>query len=170
MRHIIVPLATALLALSCARPSGQQIVFAPKAYYDSAETALGDVYVYVAGTLAGEGVFYKNNTVAVTCYKDQMECLIYSIDQIGANQLGRLDAPTTYPVAKWAKDEVVASDAADAVNCRKDTISIVRQSHTVVWVQEPINQSAAACKDADTRLLKWTIDDPPSWKALHERK
>ena len=143
---------------------GDQILFAPKAYHD------GDELVYAAGTLTGAGVPQKNNTVAVTCYKGQMECLTYSIEQIRPNQLGRLDSPTAYPVTKWGKDEIVASGAADAVNCRKDTISFVRHSQVVVWVQEPINQSAAVCKDADSRLLEWTIENPPGWKALHERK
>jgi len=38
--------------------------------------------VYVAGTLTGEGVGYPNNSVAITCYKDGMECLTISVDQI----------------------------------------------------------------------------------------
>jgi len=94
-------LAIVLVALGCTRHAelDQQIVFASKAFYDSAETT-GEGYVYVAGTLSGEGVAYKNNTVAVTCYKDRMECLTYSVAQIGPNQVGRLDAPASYPVTK----------------------------------------------------------------------
>jgi hypothetical protein len=151
--------------LGCTRHE-EQLVFAPKAFYDSAQTT-GDGQVYIAGTLTGDGVSYKNNTVAVTCYKDRMECLTYSVEEIGPNQVGRLDSPATYPVTKWGPYEIVATDSGDALNCRKVTISIVRKSETVVWVEEPVNQSRAACKNTDTRLLKWTIEDPPAWKAHH---
>lgn len=167
MRITNLSLVIVLVALGCTRhESEQQIVFASKAFADSAQTG-GEGYVYLAGTLTGEGIPYKNNTVAVTCDKDRMECLTYSVEQIGPNQLGRLAAPTSYPVTKWNAYEIVATGAGDAVDCRKVTISIVRKSETAVWVEEPINQSHAACKDADTRLLKWTIEDPPGWKALH---
>ncbi len=161
--------AVPILLATCSKQTDQQIVFAPKAFHDSSNV-VGDGFVYVAGTLTGEGVPYKNNTVAIACYKDRMECLTYSLDQIGQNQVGRLGWPTTYPVAKWDPYQVVASGAADAVDCRKTTISIVRKSQTVVWVEEPINQSTASCKDADTRLLKWSVEDSPGWKALHFRK
>jgi hypothetical protein len=160
-------LAIALVAFGCTRRAelGQQIVFASKAFYDSAQTT-GEGHVYIAGTLSGEGVAYKNNTVAVTCYKDRMECLTYSVAQIGPNQVGRLDSPASYPVTKWDAYEIVATDSEASMNCRKVTISIVRKSQTAVWVEEPINQSSAACKDAETRVLKWTIEEP-GWKALH---
>lgn len=145
----------------------QQIVFAAKAFYDSVETT-GDAFVYVSGTLSGEGVAYKNNTMAISCYKDRMECLTNKVEQIAPNYVGRLDTPTSYPVTKWDANEIVAKDFADTGHCRKVTINIVRKSEIVVWVEEPANQSTSACKDADTRLLKWTIEDSPGWKALNK--
>ena len=162
MKIVIVFLAIGFIAIGCKRDEqvDQQIVFAAKAYYDSGE------YLYIAGTLTGEGVYYKNNTLAVTCYKERMECLTYTVEQIGPNQVGRLDSPTSYPVTKWDEYEIVATGNADAVGCRKDTISIVRKSETAVWVQEPINQSQAACIKADTRVLKWTIENSPKWKDI----
>jgi hypothetical protein len=84
--------------------------------------------------------------------------------------VGRLDSPESYPVTKWDAHEIVATGSADSMNCRKVTISIVRKSETAVWVEEPINQSSAACKDAETRVLKWTIEDSPGWKALQTTK
>jgi len=165
MKIASLSFAIMFTALGCTRQEGQ-IVFAPKAFYDSAQTT-GEGQVYVAGTLTGDGVAYKNNTVAVTCYQDRMECLTSSVEQIGSNQVGRLDSPVTYSVIKWAPDEIVAGDSGDAPDCRKVTINIVRKTASVVWVEEPVNQSRANCKDADTRLLKWTIEDPPAWKARH---
>lgn len=145
-----------------------RIMFARKAYFDAARSGR-DEYVYVAGTLTGDGVGYENNTTAITCFRDRMECLTYSIQQIGANQVSRLDSPVMYPVIKWDAHEIVASGSADAFACRKLTISIARTSQTVVWVEEPINQGAAACKDSEMRVLKWTIEDPPGWKALESK-
>ncbi len=103
MKAYIWLLVTVIIALGCA-PKGerqQEIVFDRKAFFDSAQTT-GDGYVYVAGTLTGEGVQYKNNTTAVVCYKDRMECLTYGVNQIGSNQIGRLDSPLAYPITKWS--------------------------------------------------------------------
>jgi hypothetical protein len=133
----------------------EDIVFSVKVFYDSARST-GDGIVSIIGTLSGEGLAHKNNAVLVACYKDRRECLTFSVDQIGPNQVSRLEIPLPYQVVKWATDEVVAT-SGDAFDCRKVTISLVRKSGTAVWVEEPINQVRASCKDADMRLYKWTI-------------
>ena len=160
-------LAIVLLSFGCTRqaPNDQQIMFAAKSFYDSTQTA-GEGFVYISGTLSGDGVAYKNNTVAVSCYKDRMECLTNSIEQIGPNQVSRLAQPISHPITKWDSYEIVATGLVTPMSCRKDTISIVRKSESAVWVEEPVNQSSALCKNADTRILKWTIEDSPDWKAL----
>jgi hypothetical protein len=140
------------------------ITFAPKAFYDGATSAFD--YVYVAGTLTGEGLAYKNNTFAIACYKDRMECETISVDQIGNNQIGRLDAPTPYPVTKWDASEVVASGPGDLNQCKRVTISIGRKTQAALWVEEPTNQSTLACKNSENKIYKWTLEDPPTWKAM----
>ena len=155
-----------LMLASCrGREPEQQIVFASKAFYDSAQSTNPHI-VYIAGTLTGEDIGYKNNTTAVVCYADRMECLTYSVEQIGSNQIGRLDMPVSYPIIKWDSDLVVASGQGDLANCNKVTISIVLKSETAVWVTEPINQSQAQCKNSNTRILKWSIEDSSFWKAI----
>jgi hypothetical protein len=144
------------------------VIFSVKVFYDSARTT-GDGIVSITGTLTGDGVGHKNNAVLIACYKDVRECLTYSVQQIGPNMIGRLEIPAAYPVVKWAADEIVAT-GSDLASCRKVTISVVRKTETAVWVEEPINQARAACIDADTKLYKWTIEDPPFWKALRARK
>jgi len=146
--------------------STPDILFPKKAFFWFDQSA-SYANVYVAGTLTGEGVGYKNNTTVVSCDKTRMECVTYDVRQIGPNQVGRVESPLIYPVIEWSADEVVASGDADAFHCRKLTISIVRRSEVALWVEEPINQASAACKDADVRLLKWTIEDSPGWKALN---
>jgi hypothetical protein len=142
------------------------IVLAPKNFFDN-----GDAVVGISGTLTGDGLTYsKNNTVVVVCYKDRSECLTYSIEQAGRNQMGRLDYPIIYPITTWNAREVTATEAVSSVHCRKTTISLERKRETAVWVEEPINQTRAICKDAQTKIFKWTIEDPPVWKAMRERR
>jgi hypothetical protein len=164
--HLFLTIALITFGCMSQAPPDQQIIFAQKDFYDSAQTT-GEGFVSISGTLSGDGVAYKNNTVAVSCYKDRMECLTNSIEQIGPNQVSRLAQPTSYPITKWDTYEIVATGLVTSMSCRKDTISIVRKSQSAVWVEEPINQSSAACKNADTRLLKFTIEDSPGWKALN---
>lgn len=150
------------------REPEQQIIFDHKVFYDSGGATNSGI-VYIAGTLTGDDLGYKNNTTAITCYADRMECLTYSVEQIGPNQIGRLDMPLSYPVTKWNSDVVIASGQGDLVNCNKVTISIVRKSETAVWVTEPINQSQAQCKNSNTKIQKWSIEDSPAWKAMFHK-
>jgi hypothetical protein len=142
----------------------QDIIFAAKVFYDGAKTR-GDGFVYIGGTLTGEGVANKNNTIMIACYNDRRECLFSSVDQVGPNQIGRLGAPDRYAITTWNPNEIVATGPY-ASGCRKITINIDRKTESVTWVEEPSDQSPPACKNADTKTYKWSIEDPPFWKAL----
>jgi hypothetical protein len=98
-----------------------------------------------------------------------MECVTLSVDQIGHNQIGRLDAPTAYPITKWDVGEIVATGPGDTNNCKRITISIGRKTETALWVEEPTNQSTLACKNSESKIYKWTLEDPPTWKAMRSR-
>jgi hypothetical protein len=65
-----------------------------------------------------------------------MECLAYSIAQIGPNQLGKLEVPGIFPITKWDNYEIVAVESGDTVACRKATVSIERKTETAVWVED----------------------------------
>jgi hypothetical protein len=166
LRYATILLALSLVGCKDNPKPNPQIIFSSKAFYDAGKAAREGI-IYIAGTLTGPDVGYPNNTTAVICYADRMECLAYSVEQIGPNQIGRLDMPMPYPVIKWDSAEVVAMAA---FQCAKVTISIVRQSESLLWVTEPINQSRAQCKNANTKILKWTIEDSPAWKAMFQRK
>ena len=153
-------------------PWEDQIMFAQRAYFDSADRLGPDedseyASVYVAGTLTGDGVAYKNNSVVVSCEKARMECLTYSVEAIGDKQIGRLDTPSIFTVTKWDKNEVVAVNTAEGLlYCATDTITFDRISQAVLWVETPINQTQPKCKNAGTKILKWTFEDSPAWKTL----
>jgi hypothetical protein len=150
------------------------IIFGAKAFSDSAKSNfnyLGYDIVSVTGTLTGDGIAYKNNSYSVTCYEDRRECLVYSVDEIGDNQVGYLEIPTFYPIMKWTPDEIVASEHVVPLvpRCTKITISLERKTEEAVWVEEPINQAIAACKNADTQIRKFTIESPPFWKTMRKQ-
>jgi hypothetical protein len=81
------------------RNASEDMIFGIKAFSDNPQNSGG--FVSISGTLTGDGVGHKNNTVNVSCYKDRFECLISSIEQIASNQLGSLYPPINYPITKW---------------------------------------------------------------------
>jgi hypothetical protein len=139
----------------------EDVIFGKKFFFDSADN-VGEGVVSITGTLAGDGVGYKNNTTNISCYRDRMECLVTLVEQIGAHQIGRLESPAFYQITKWSNFEVVSvSDDP----CVKITINLERKSETALWVQEPSNQTSAFCKDSDTKIHKWTIENSLYWQA-----
>jgi hypothetical protein len=98
-------------------------------------------YVAVKGTLAADWLAFPNNTYSIMCLPSQ--CLVASVSQIAAKQIGEIDGPIAYPVTKWTDDEVIAED--DDL-CARTTIIINRVEKTTLWVQNPINQDTDTCK------------------------
>jgi hypothetical protein len=142
-------------------PSENDIVFGQKFYYEYGN----DERVYVTGTMTGEGLAYPNNTTAVTCYKERKHCLYTSVEAIGGNQIGRMDAPSEYDVVKWDKNEIVAVEES-MFSCRKTTITIARKLQQAVRVEEPINQTKPDCVKSSTAISKYTIESSPGWKKI----
>jgi hypothetical protein len=142
---------------------GKQIALPPKSYSYSAIG--GFDAVSVVGTLTGEGYGYPNNSVSINCHKNSMECFVSTIAQIGDNQLGWWENATRYTVAEWTPEIVVA--VHDGL-CDKTTITFARASEAVLWVSEPTNQTNLTCKDSDTRIYKWAIEESPYRKKLNE--
>ena len=91
---------------------------------------------------------------------------VTSIDQIAPNQLGTLTAPYKLPISKWDTYEIVARSSDNVYDCTKITLNLRREKQMAEWVQEPINQATALCKDAENRTYKWTIENPPFWKSV----
>jgi len=142
----------------------QSCIFARKVFYAEKST------VYVSGTLTGNGVGYKNSTTAITCSKQTKKCLINTIFEIrppkSVCQLSRLGSPSSMSIVKWNDHVITATDTDfyDTYSCVKTTINIDLGSKEVLWIQEPINQSALGCKDIkDPKIYKWTIENPAYW-------
>jgi hypothetical protein len=166
MRRLMLVMGAIAMALCVNNAWGadDDIEFAPKNFAD-----LGDMTVGISGTLTGDSIGLKNNTYVITCMKDHHECFITSIGQIGDHQIGRLDYVYSIPITKWNAYEVVATEDATPWSCSKTTITLVRKSETALWVREPINQTSPQCKNADTKIRKWTIEDSLVGKRMHNK-
>jgi hypothetical protein len=124
--------------------------------------------LYVSGTLTGDGVPHPNNSMSVTCQKAGTilayvwpgKCLVVRVNQIGDNQIGRIDAPEVYPIARWSNYEVVATDDPESLHrCRITIISINRKTKSVTWIEQPNPQADPVdCVNAETKRFKWTIE------------
>jgi hypothetical protein len=156
-----------LVYLEARKPApDDDIMFAKKVFFDSKQTALGDGYVGISGTLTGKNLGYPNNTYAVTCTKEWKGCFVSYVQQIGPNQIGRMESPFGYPIVKWDDYEVIAQEEPNLFGCLRVTITIDRKTEALLWVEEPINQTKPSCKNVDSTLRKYSIEDSPGWKRL----
>jgi hypothetical protein len=147
-----------------------QIIFAPKNFYDS-KTVVGGLggFVSISGTLTGEGGRLGNNTYGVSCSKEWKACFVAYVWQIGHNQIARIE-DFSYPIVKWTEYEVVAQEEPSMFGCYRVTMTIDRKREALLWLQEPINQTKPNCKDADTTIRKYSIEDSPRWKQIHGKR
>jgi hypothetical protein len=142
-----------------------KIIFAAKTFYDNKDN--GDFgYIGISGTMTGKGLAYPNNTYAVSCIAFYKACFVSYVQQIGHAQIGRMENPAAYPIIKWSDYEVVARDEETALDCYRVTMTIDRKREELLWIVEPINQTKPNCKQADTNIQKYTIEDSPKWKQI----
>jgi hypothetical protein len=139
------------------------IIFPMKVFSDQ------DATVVISGTLTGKELAYPNNSYLIICTKDEQQCLTTYVQQIGHNQMGRIEIPNSIPIRKWDAKEIVAADEVFDFTCSKTTITLSRQTQTALWVEEPVNQTRPACSRADTEIHKYTIEDSPGWKWMMEQ-
>ena len=81
-----------------------------------------------------------------------------------------MQGPKWYPIVKLDALEIVATDEPGAFGCVKITITIDRKEQSLLWLEEPANQNLANCKDSDTNIHKYIIEDSPGWKRIFGKK
>jgi hypothetical protein len=130
------------------------IIFPNRAFSDG-----GDI-VSITGRLAGDGVGYKNNAETISCYKQEKECELQDLEQIGPNQIGGLMPALSLPITRWDEQVITASDS-EVTNpgaCSHVTINIDRKMQVALYVQQPANQTALFCQHTDAKTYKWTVE------------
>jgi hypothetical protein len=154
---IILAAALAWLVAPRLAPAGPEdtgIIFPPKLFVGV------PAYVAAKGTLVADWLAYKNNNYSFRCVPE--ECIVASFEQIGNNQVSSVDGPVTYPVTRWSADgEVVAE--SDSL-CSHITITLDRQTRSVLWVETPIHQTEIYCKRAYTNIRKATLETSLFWR------
>jgi hypothetical protein len=171
-KHMLLPLILVWLAMIAPAVAEEppQVIFNAKVFAD-----LGDI-VHVEGTLTGDGIGYKNNRSALTCYRERRECLAIHIDSAGM-QVFSILPPIPFTVRLWTADRIGANFAAPCGEKPKsgfpnnpllkhewqttssDTWIIDRTRETAELIDHP-------CLGAKT--YQWTIEDPPFWKKAKE--
>jgi hypothetical protein len=141
------------------------LIFAPRNFYDSGGSGEFGL-VAISGTLTGKGLGYPNNRYAVACYGRHNACFVSYVEQIGREQIGRMPNPADYPITKWNDFEVIAQEEPSLFGCFRVTITIDRKRELLLWLEEPTNQAKPSCKDADTSIRKYSIENSPGWKKV----
>lgn len=142
------------------------IIFNMKNFTDT-----GDM-VHVEGTLTGDGIGYKNNRSALTCYHDTEECISTHIDVQG-NQVFSIGPPVTFTVRLWTEDRIVADFAVFCGTKPKSGFPddpLLKEkwnsNASDTWIIDRTRQTAELsdhpCLGAKT--YHWTIEDPPFWR------
>jgi hypothetical protein len=139
-----------LISVSASYAADNDIMFAPKNF------TANDEFVGVSGTLSGDDLAYPNNTYAFSCTKQNQQCWVSSIEQIGPKLIGRMDNPYPMDITKWSVNEVVASIDG---TCSRTTIVITRNKESLLWVEEPINQAQSYCAKSSKQVRKLTLGD-----------
>jgi hypothetical protein len=70
---------------------------------------------------------------------------------------------------KWDDYEVIAQEEPNLFGCLRVTITIDRKTEALLWVEEPIHQTKPSCKNVDSTLRKYSIEDSPGWKRLFRK-
>ena len=118
-------------------------------------------FVGIHGTLAGDWVAYKNNTVSIDCFNLNKICNKLRVEQIGHNQIGEI-YQTTFEITKWDMNEIL-SEVTDP--CVRVAMAIDINTQTVIYTYIPINQTTEICKlFLPTSPRTATIEDPPYFK------
>jgi hypothetical protein len=165
--RLILLVELAVIAPARAAPDDEPlIIFNMKNFTDT-----GDM-VHVEGTLTGDGIGYKNNRSALTCYHDTEECIATHIDAEG-RQLFSIGPPVMFTIRLWTADRILADFA---VPCGKKPKSGFpdnpllqeewQSNASDTWIIDRTRQTAELTNHPclGARIYHWTIEDPPFWK------
>jgi hypothetical protein len=80
--------------------SPRRILFNQKLFADMGDT------VHVEGQVTGEGIGYKVNRYAMTCYRERRECILTHVDTQGW-QAFSIGPPLFFNILRWDKDIIM---------------------------------------------------------------
>jgi hypothetical protein len=171
-KHILLVILLRLaVAPAVADDEPPSIIFDLKNFTDTGHM------VHIEGTLTGEGIGYKNNRSALTCYQDMRECIGIHIGTQGS-QVFSIGPPVLFTVRLWTADRIVADFAVPCGDKPKSGFPdnpLLKEEWQAAasdtWIIDRTRQTAELsdhpCLGAKT--YHWTIEDPPFWKKAKDR-
>jgi hypothetical protein len=112
--------------------------------------------VHVEGTLTGDGIGYKNNRAALTCYLYDRECQAVYVNSAGT-QVFSIGPSIPFTVRLWTGERILADNAAPCGSFSTWIIDSTRQ--TAELIDHPC---------VGDKTYHYTIEDPPFWKKAKE--
>jgi hypothetical protein len=153
----LLAVTTPILAQEKSTP--QSILFNPKILVD-----MGDI-VHVEGQITGNGIGYKINRAAMTCYRERMECILTRVDTQGW-QAFSIGTPLFSNILSWDKDLIVADlpglKMVSGSPCSDNPGGTTWYIHRDTEVTE-IQENFCNPTTGDRKFYKWTIEDDPHW-------
>lgn len=141
------------------------ILFGIKTFVDVRTT------VHVEGTLTGEGVAYKENRVALTCYEETRQCLKAEVATTGRQvmSIGLIDILETQV---FSSDKIIADYGGPCGVPPNDTLKSEWQGSTSsTWIIDRKRETAELIHRSclGSKTYHWTIEDPEWQKSARIR-
>jgi hypothetical protein len=163
----VILLLTATAAPTLAEDNAPKtILFNRKVFVDMGDT------VHVEGQVTGEGIGYKVNRSAMTCYRDRRECILTHVDTQGL-QAFSIGPPLFLDILKWDKDLIIAdipglkmpSGHPCGGNPGGTTWYIHRDTQITV-----IQENFCSLATGERGFYSWTIEEDPFYKTTLSKK
>jgi hypothetical protein len=139
--------------------SSKRVLFNRKIFSDMGDT------IHVEGQLTGEGIGYKVNRYAMTCYRNKFECILTHVDTQGW-QAFSIGPPLFFNVLKWEKDLIVADlpgvkmpSGHPCGGTPGGTTWYIHRDTQITVIQE----NFCSLTTGEHGFFEWTIEDDPFW-------
>lgn len=137
----------------------KRIIFNPQIFVD-----MGNI-VHAEGQVTGEGIGYKVNRSAMTCYRDKRECILTHIDTSGW-QAFSIGSPLFFDILSWDKDLIVADlpslPMPSGNPCGSNPGGTTWYIHRDTQSTE-IQENVCSPITGKRAFYKWTLEDDPFW-------
>ena len=125
----------------------------------------GKDYAAFSGSVVGEGRVTMNGTMTGECYRKDGICQIYTIDQIGHNQVGQIYSDTA-TIRQW-DDKILMADTKgnNPDQCNYYEIRVYLPTEDISYTRFP-QKKDGDCANYEAKVVNWKIDDSYAWQKL----
>jgi hypothetical protein len=139
--------------------SPKRVLFNQKLFADMGDT------VHVEGQVTGEGIGYKVNRYAMTCYRERRECVLTHVDTQGW-QAFSIGPPLFFNILRWDKDSIMADlpglKMPSGHPCGDNPGGTTWYIHRDTQITN-IQENFCNLMTGERGFYQWTIEDDPFW-------